>query len=113
MSVLAYRGPNTDKLTVAQSHHQAALAGKNNDFGRALQKMLTGWEEYAAAHAKRYEDQIGTDYVIGPYWAEVGFAIKRLLDGDVGGWDCGSLCANISDAIEAAGMKHNGYELEE
>lgn len=98
--------------TVNAAQHSAALLGKTNDFGRALRKMLEGWEAYAAAHEARYEDSIGKDYVIGEYWANVGLSIKRLLDGETGGFDCGSLAANITGAIETQGFKTDGYSLQ-
>lgn len=112
--VMQYVGPKTNsdgQLTVNASEHERALAGRTNEMGRALRQMLEGWEAYAAAHFKRYEGRIGEDYVIGVYWAQVGLAIKRLLDGDAGGWDCGSLAANISEIVSAEGFKHDGYNL--
>lgn len=112
--VLNYVGPavNSDgQETVNHSQHAAALAGRTNPLGRALRKLLEGWEQYAEAHQTRYEGPIGEDHVIGRYWAETGLAIKRLLDGDVGGFDCGSLAANITAAIEAQGFKTDGYNL--
>lgn len=114
--IMQYRGPeyNSDnQLTVNASQHRAALEHRTDEFGRALRKMLEGWEAYAAAHERRYEDRIGNDYCLGPYWAEVGLAIKRLLDGEVGGWDCGSLAGNITEAIETQGFKTDGYALQD
>ena len=73
--------------------------------------MLVGWEEYAASHKKWYESPIGDDHVLGPYWAETGLAMKRLLDGETGGLDCGSIGHNILAAIEAEGFKTDGYSL--
>lgn len=111
---MQYRGldRNSDnQITINAKQHADALAYKTNAFGLAIRKMLEGWEAYATAHERRYEETIGHDYAIGPYWANVGFAIKRLLDGDTGGWDCGSLAQNITEAIESQGFKTDGYSL--
>lgn len=77
----------------------------------AMIDMLTGWELYAAAHKERYESGIGEDYCLGEYWAEIGLGIKRLLDGETGGLDCGSLAHNITAAIRAEGFDTDGYVL--
>jgi hypothetical protein len=112
MNVLAYRGPTTNsdgQETVNHSEHQKALRG--DGLARAMRDMLKGWQHYARSHKRRYETPIGEDYVLGRYWAETGLAIKRLLDGETGGFDCGSIAANITDMIEAEGFKTDGYSL--
>lgn len=111
MAILDYRGSAKYPYVVNAQEHRNALAGKTNDFGRALMQMLKGWEAYAQAHQARYEVGIGDDGVMGVYWAETGLAIKRLLDGDVGGLDCGSIGQNITEAIEAQGFVTDGYTL--
>lgn len=99
-------------ITVSYSQHVAATQhGRTNAHGRALIKLLAAWEEYADAHQDRFGDGIGDDYVLGPYWANVGLAIKRLLDGETGGLDCGSIDRRVSEQIEAAGFKTDGYSL--
>jgi hypothetical protein len=116
MDVLKYRG-DMDEKTVNAVQHASAILGHTNAHGRALRKMLEGWQDYAKAHAQRYSEPgeerytIGDDGTLGPYWAEVGLAIKRLLDGDTGGLDCGSIAGNILEAIEAEGFKTDGYTL--
>jgi hypothetical protein len=113
-NVLQFVGPshNSDgKESVNAAQHRRALAGKTNGFGEALAKMLEGWQQYADAHEARYEEHIGNDFVLGDYWAEVGLAIKRLLDGDTGGFDCGSLAHNIVAAIRAKGIETDGYQI--
>ena len=119
--VLQYMGPATNsdgQETVNHSQHMAAVSGrKDNAHGRALIQMLKGWEDYAKAYHARYDDPEAKDeanqldHVIGPYWANVGLAIKRLLDGDTGGLDCGSIARNITEAIEAEGFETDGYNL--
>ena len=108
----AFQTTNSDgQETVNASQHRKALAGQADDFARALSMMLKGWEHDAVAHQRRYGQNIGGDYVLGPYWGEVGLSIKRLLDGETGGLDCGSLAGNITEAIESTGQHTNGYEL--
>jgi len=106
--ILDYHGPTTDgdgRETVnAAQHRGAAYEGRTNAQGRALAQMLRGWEAYAEAYQDTYDGQIGEDGVIGPYWAHVGLAIKRLLDGDTGGLDAGSIAANILVAIQEQGI---------
>ena len=113
--IFQFVGPtkNSDGETSvkAYQHQRAAELGETNDAGRSLMKMLAGWEDYTEAYEKRYEGPIGDDGVIGRYWAETGLAIKRLLDGETGGLDCGSIASNITASIEAQGMKTDGYEL--
>lgn len=102
---------NSDgQLTVNAAQHRNALAGRTDAHGRAL---IAAWEAYADAHRERFEDNIGNDFVLGAYWAEVGLAIKRLLDGETGGLDCGSIAHNITAAIEAQDFKTDGYTLTE
>lgn len=113
MNVLDYHGnPNTPdgKESANHFHHRRAVTEhRTNATGRALRKLLDGWQQYAQAHESRFEDTIGNDYVIGPYWADVGLAIKRLLDGDTGGIDAGSVAHNIVEMIHAQGIETDGY----
>ena len=117
MGILDYHGNthNSDgRETVnAYQHRMAVYGGATNSHGRALKTLLGAWEAYAKACHAEYDDTDDTqmDYVIGPYWAEVGLAIKRLLDGDTGGLDCGSIAHNITAAIEAEGFQTDGYSL--
>lgn len=122
-NVLKFRGNNLTSNgteTVNAYQHRRALEHQTNAHGRALRKMLEGWEAYAAASARAYTEdgeepyKMGDDHVLGPYWAEVGLAMLRLLDGEVGGWDCGSISGNVLEIIEEQGMySHDSYELSE
>jgi hypothetical protein len=112
--ILQYVGPTTNsdgEVTVNASEHSRALAGHTNAHGRALIQLLKGWEAYAEAHRLQFDAGIGDDHVTGDYWAEIGLAIKRLLDCEAGGLDCGSIAANITAAIEAQGFKTDGYSV--
>jgi hypothetical protein len=113
--VLQYVGPakNSDgQETVNYSQHMGAvIRGRSNALGLAMRKMLEGWEDYAREHKARYDSKIGEDGALGRYWAETGLAIKRLLDGETGGLDCGSIAHNITALIQEQGFKTDGYTL--
>lgn len=119
--VLKFRGNthNSDGQETANAHsHRLALSHRTNAHGRALRKMLEGWEEYAKAERDAYSDgddvyRQGDNYVYGGHWANIGFCIKRLLDGETGGWDCGSLSGNITEIVEREGFETDGYSLVE
>ncbi len=100
--------------SVNSAQHRAAkriLDAHQSGLGTAMGLMLTGWEMYAKAHRERYESGIGEDGTLGDYWAEIGLNIKRLLDGETNGWDCGSLSHNIVCQLDAEKIQHDGYTL--
>ena len=111
MYVLEYQhGKVENKECVSYYEHTNAVVHNRTDkHGRAIMDMLKAWEAYREAYYYEYERSL--DYVIGPYWAQIGLDIKRLLDGEVGGLDRSSICQNITRAIEKEGMKTDGYEL--
>jgi hypothetical protein len=116
MSILNYVGKTTNssgQTTVNYADHVKACQHNDNPLGASLRSMLVAWDNYRIDHHDRYESRIGDDYLLGPYWAETGLAIKRLLDGETGGLDCGSIAANITNAIEAEGFETDGYTLTE
>jgi len=80
-------------------------------YAESIATMLRGWESYAATHEASYGAEISKDFVLGPAWAEIGLAIKRLLDGDCGGLDCGSVERNILTGLDAQGFKHDGFTI--
>lgn len=91
--------------TVAYEEHYAA---HKNPVGRAIRKMLIGWQEYAVAIQEKHGYVIGDDAIIGQHWANIGLELRAMLDGPVGGLDCGLVWANITDIL-----KENGIELPE
>lgn len=117
--ILKYRGNtiNNDGQETANAYsHRKALEYRTNAHGRALRKMLEGWEAFAKAERDAYSDgedvyRLGDNYVYGESWAHIGLNIKRLLDGETGGWDCGSLAGNITELIESEGFETDGYFL--
>jgi hypothetical protein len=65
--------------------------------------MLEAWEEYAESHARRFDSPIGQDYVLGPEWARIGYALHGLLDGDIGDHDAGRFSARIMAQLNEQG----------
>lgn len=106
--VMRWRGPanNADgEECVNHYHHRNAMRRHyTSPFGRGIRAMIEGWAKHAECFRAEYECSIGTDGVLGEHWADIGRSLKCLLDGDVGGWDCGSLSQNIGELLEHEGF---------
>lgn len=102
--------------TVAYEEHvracqRAARTGRGRaDFARAMGAMLRGWSEYADAYVLRYSGPtsddvalVGEDGVLGDAWQRIGEGLRNLLNGEVGGLDCGSIDANVLDCMARNG----------
>lgn len=70
--------------------------------------LIRGWAEYADAHFHRFESTIGEDSVLGEEWAQIGSALRGLLNGELGRLDGGTLDGLI---LEIA--THNDINLED
>ena len=101
-TILNYVGnamtPN-GKPCVSWHEHQKAILAQAG-FADALRQMLLGWEAYAEAHYNRYSEQdsqlfIGNDGYAARYWEMIAEGLRGLLSCETGGWDCGSIDANI------------------
>lgn len=109
--ILNYVGPPTltnGEESANHHHHRHALEHRHPKHshrrpGEAVARMITGWADYAAAIRADYEASVGDDGIIGDNWAAIGLALVALLDGDIGGFDGGSLCANIRDLLDQEG----------
>ncbi len=66
--------------------------------------MVKGWAAYADAHAARFHSKIGDDSVLGPAWAEMGRGLLRLLNGELGHLDAGTLDAFLRDTLVEEGF---------
>ena len=66
--------------------------------------LIAGWASYADRHYARYGSGVGDDGVLGPAWAQVGAGIRRLLNGETGRFDCGTLDGFICDSLAAEGF---------
>lgn len=91
-----------------QDRHDEAVSSPKVGFERAIAQMLKGWQEYAHTVKRRYESQIGKDYVLGPEWEAIGKGIEGLLNGELGRLDAGTL-----DSFIRGTLKDNGCEVED
>lgn len=95
-----FRGSND---TGWQQRHASAVAMPNH-IERPIVTLLAGWAEYADQHRAAYDSGIGGDGVLGPAWADLGASIRRLLNGDLGRMDGGTLDSFICNTLEAEGF---------
>lgn len=88
-------------------HARAVERGLRNVHGTAglyagdsIVQAINAWCEYASAHKRRFESEIGADYVLGDHWKAWGFALRGLLNGETGDLDCGTLDTILVDNIK-------------
>src|SRR5688572_26838445 len=91
-----FRGPND---TGWQDRHTSAIA-ITNLIVRPVVTLLTGWVEYADQHKAAYDAGIGQDGFLGPAWAELGSNIRRLLNGELGRLDGGTIDSFLCRTLE-------------
>ena len=112
--ILDWNGPERmadGKESVNHYHHRHALRRRYTaQHGRALRALLEGWAMYADAHQDQCEAPVTDDGVLGEHWLAIGHALRRLLDGECGGWDAGSLNANISRVLWSHGINPDMME---
>lgn len=77
-----------------------------------LVNLIGAWALYADEHKRRYEAGIRQDYVLGPEWANIGKALRGLLNGEAGRLDCGTLDGFINDALIAEGYGEEPFQEE-
>jgi hypothetical protein len=99
--ILKYRGPEKQDCVAFQQHKKEHGAWSDSLHGMALRRMLVGWAAYAVAYRLRFGSPIGSDGVLGDEWAMIGRGLLGLLDGETGGWDCGSISQNIRETMKA------------
>jgi len=100
---------NVQMLQGWQVQHRSAvlnapLTYPNPSLEASMVRAIGAWCDYAIAHAAAYERQIGQDYVLGVAWARWGFALRELLNGDLGRLDGGTLDAIIHDNLAEQGF---------
>lgn len=86
--------------------HAAAMTSPKG-FEVPIVTLLNGWLEYAETHRDRYGSLIGEDYVLGAAWADMGLALRAMLNGETGRLDCGTL-----DGMIVRAFAENGSEVE-
>ena len=84
--------------------HLAAVANPYHGFEYALAQMFSGWLRYADEHKRRYLNGIGGDMFLGDEWAKIGDALRGLLNGETGRFDCGLLDSLVADTLRAEGF---------
>jgi hypothetical protein len=91
-------------LTGAFARHAAAWEAPQG-FERPVVQIVRSLAEYAAEHAARYESPIGEDGVMGDCWADIARGAIRLLNGETGNLDCGSVESGIRALAKAVGFE--------
>lgn len=92
----------TDLTDWRRRHYVAAMSSGG------LNDMLRGWYNYAQDHEAKFGSKIGDDSVLGPEWAQIGYALRGLLNGDIGQLDGGTCDSFIVDTMTA-----NNVEVDE
>lgn len=87
-----------------KARHLAAVRGRDQARGGAVAMGIDAWACYASEHRRRYEAPISEDGFLGPLWAEWGKALRGLLNGDMGNFDCGTLDSIIYDNAREQGF---------
>lgn len=65
--------------------------------------LIKAWLNYADKHEEDLGSSIGEDYYLGDRWADIGFALRDLLNGELGRLDGGTLDGLICGALDAEG----------
>ncbi len=86
-----------------QTRHAQALRAPR-DHEREIIALIEAWAQYADRHAERYEAGIGKDGYLGDHWHDLGRSIHKLLDGETGRLDCGTLSSFIHNTLRAEGF---------
>lgn len=84
--------------------HLDAVSHPRPGFERTLITLLTGWLHYADVHQGQYASGIGSDGVLGESWAQLGAAMRGLLNGSLGRLDGGTLDGLLADTLREQGF---------
>lgn len=66
--------------------------------------LVYNWIMYADQHKARFGSMIGSDYVLGESWLQVGLSLRTMLNGELNGLDAGTIDAIIHDCLNANGF---------
>ena len=96
----AYNWINTTIPDISgwEVRHRRAIEGNH-----PVAQAMRAWCSYAETHREKFGSNIGDDYVLGPAWAQWGFALRALLNGDCGSLDCGTLDTILHDNLSDQG----------
>lgn len=91
-----------------QARHLAAIHSPN-DREEPIVNLLKAWCDYASQHTLTHGSPIGKDGFLGEPWARIGGSLLRLLNGDCGELDCGTIDGIIRDNLEEQGFEPEDY----
>jgi hypothetical protein len=74
-------------------------------FESGLMVMLSGLAQYAGAHVRQYGSPVADDAFLGTAWRESLANLRRLLNGELGRLDGGTLDHAILELYKAAGFE--------
>jgi hypothetical protein len=77
---------------------------------KSVTMLIKAWLLYADEHRARYESGVGDDGFLGREWANIGFSLRDLLNGELGGLDGGLADATICDALGREGWSADTQE---
>lgn len=106
--ILNFVGKETTPDGKESAAHYEHIRGARSLFYRgAVRKLVLGWAEYADACRGEFDSTIGEDGFLGEAWKDIGEALLTLLNGELGGFDGGSLDANIRNFAKEQGVDLN------
>jgi hypothetical protein len=88
--------------------HVIAVRLPQDGFEQALVDLFSGWLRYADSHKQQYGSGIGEDMILGAEWSKIGSALRGLLNGETGRFDCGLL-----DSLIAKTLRDEGFDPDE
>lgn len=103
MLSITYINPDYPDTGGWKKRHRDAIT-RPRGIERPIVAMLGAWIEYAQHHEQRHGANIGDDSYLGPIWSDLGQTIHRLLDGETGRLDCGTLSHIIHTNRTAVGL---------
>lgn len=101
----AWVSRHRDGLNKALGRGQSYALGDRPALWVTVARGIDAWIGQALAYRDRFEDGIGSDYVIGPLWFQQGEALRGMLNLDMGPLDCGSLDAVLRETLLAEGWE--------
>ncbi len=92
-----------------QDRHISAFITPNS-VERPIVGMLQTMAAYADAHQARFASPLGDDYVLGAAWLEMLIGWRKLLNGELGRLDGGTLDRLYFEIGKAAGFDADELE---
>lgn len=93
-----------NRIDAVYRHHKAYRAPRKG-FEAALVSMIEGIDQYADAHLQAHGTNVADDGVIGASLAGALFAVRGLLDGELGRLDGGELWGKLDAVAKRAGWR--------